>query len=272
MTKELELLVKKWRDDGIRLNGGADKPYSDDENSVRAFVLEHCAEELAAALAKAQEGVVVDGAPPEQPAIDLERHRYPTPYQEGYSDDGGDTWLESPDDAAFVNGLAVGDTYELQVCHYSVSRTYRVTKAPDEESDDYEVEPVALIDGTKAGPKKAQVIARPLSEWHEDDGPVCWWSFPVQEAAWVGDPNDSDWPGYHTHWTPHPPCPTTPSAAPDDTETLGGESVKAMDYTTGHCVYRKGPLGCPFHNLQCGWPNCDRRPAVAPERDGGSSE
>ena len=88
--------------------------------------------------------------PPEQPAIDLELFGYPLPFQEGYSNDGGDTWYECPDDAAFVDGLAVGDTYELQVCHYSVERTYRVTKAPDEESDDYEVVPVAIIDGAKA--------------------------------------------------------------------------------------------------------------------------
>lgn len=49
--------------------------------------------------------------------------------------------------------------------------------------------------------------ARPLSEWHEDDGPVTWWKFPVDEPAWIGTPNSSDWPGYHTHWTPHPPMP-----------------------------------------------------------------
>lgn len=49
--------------------------------------------------------------------------------------------------------------------------------------------------------------ARPLSEWHEDDGPVTWWALPVQEPAWIGQPTDSDWPGYHTHWTPHPPVP-----------------------------------------------------------------
>lgn len=44
--------------------------------------------------------------------------------------------------------------------------------------------------------------ARPLDQWHEDDGPVLWWSFPIEEAPYVGTPLDSDWPGYHTHWTP----------------------------------------------------------------------
>ena len=51
--------------------------------------------------------------------------------------------------------------------------------------------------------------ARPLSEWHEDDGPVVWWRFPVHEPAWIGTPLDTDWPGYHTHWTPHPAAPAT---------------------------------------------------------------
>lgn len=43
---------------------------------------------------------------------------------------------------------------------------------------------------------------RPLDEWHEDFGPKLWWTFPVQEEPYCGGPNDSDWPGYHTHWTP----------------------------------------------------------------------
>lgn len=66
----------------------------------------------------------------------------PEPHQECYSDDGGDSWHEHPADAEIVEGLAVGDTYTLTVSHYSVERTYRVIKAPDETSDDYEVEPV----------------------------------------------------------------------------------------------------------------------------------
>jgi hypothetical protein len=51
------------------------------------------------------------------------------------------------------------------------------------------------------------VEARPLSEWCEDFGPVTWWKLPVEEAAWIGTPNDDDWPGYHTHWTAHPVVP-----------------------------------------------------------------
>lgn len=57
--------------------------------------------------------------------------------------------------------------------------------------------------------------ARPLSEWHEDVGPVVWWRFcrdeRPDEASWIGTPLDDDWPGYHTHWTPHPPIPAIES-------------------------------------------------------------
>lgn len=73
---------------------------------------------------------------------------------------------------------------------------------------------------------------RALDEWHEDDGPVLWWEFPVNEPPYVGTPLDlprtvqlsvfvklgenyqwlipvgGGWPGYHTHWTPMPEIPT----------------------------------------------------------------
>jgi hypothetical protein len=50
-------------------------------------------------------------------------------------------------------------------------------------------------------------VAEPKDTWHEDDGPVTWWKFPVEEPSWIGTPKDDDWPGYHTHWTPHPEIP-----------------------------------------------------------------
>lgn len=46
--------------------------------------------------------------------------------------------------------------------------------------------------------------ARPIEDWHEDDGPVLWWIHPVEEPPYCGTPNDSDWPGYHTHWSQIP--------------------------------------------------------------------
>lgn len=42
------------------------------------------------------------------------------------------------------------------------------------------------------------------------------------------------------------------------------------EYTTGHCQNHKQPGGCQLHNLQCGWPNCDRRP-VQPHPPSGAS-
>ena len=66
----------------------------------------------------------------------------PEPHQECYSDNYGDSWYDHPADSCLVDGLAVGDTYTLSVSYYSVPRTYVVTKAPDETSDDYEVEPI----------------------------------------------------------------------------------------------------------------------------------
>lgn len=44
--------------------------------------------------------------------------------------------------------------------------------------------------------------ARPIDEWHEDYGDMLWWTFPIEEAPYCGNPLCSDWPGYHTHWTP----------------------------------------------------------------------
>jgi hypothetical protein len=51
-------------------------------------------------------------------------------------------------------------------------------------------------------------IALPLRRYHEDMGQVVWWKFPITEAAYIGSPLDCAWPGYHTHFTPHPPIPT----------------------------------------------------------------
>lgn len=60
-------------------------------------------------------------------------------------------------------------------------------------------------------PKHRKPAARPLAEYHEDFGPVVWWKFPVNEPSWIGSPTDDDWPGYHTHWTPHPAAPEEPT-------------------------------------------------------------
>jgi hypothetical protein len=58
--------------------------------------------------------------------------------------------------------------------------------------------------GAAPGNPAVQGEPRPLAEWHEDLGPMLWWFFPIEEPPYVGGPLDTDWPGYHTHWTPIP--------------------------------------------------------------------
>jgi len=48
----------------------------------------------------------------------------------------------------------------------------------------------------------AIVNARPEEEWHEDDGCVLWWRFPIEEPPYIGSPLCCDWTGDYTHWTP----------------------------------------------------------------------
>ena len=65
------------------------------------------------------------------------------------------------------------------------------------------------------------VAARPLDEYHEDMGYVTWWAFPVIEPSWIGSPNCDDWPGYHTHFTPHPAIPSNHEAIDKTIATQG---------------------------------------------------
>lgn len=37
------------------------------------------------------------------------------------------------------------------------------------------------------------------------------------------------------------------------------EKQEPVDYTTGHCKEKAKPGGCQLHNLQCGYPDCDRK-------------
>ena len=38
-------------------------------------------------------------------------------------------------------------------------------------------------------------------------------------------------------------------------------------YTTGHCKEKAKPGGCRLHNLQCGYPDCDRKPAALAQQE-----
>ncbi len=74
-----------------------------------------------------------------------------------YSDDDGDTWRDCPDDSDFVEGRQLGEEFELQASIRSWSETFRVTKVPDETSDDYEVEPVSVRTAPQAQPADARL-------------------------------------------------------------------------------------------------------------------
>lgn len=39
----------------------------------------------------------------------------------------------------------------------------------------------------------------------------------------------------------------------------GVEDATKPAYTTGHCKNKSQPGGCQLHNLQCGYPDCDRK-------------
>lgn len=56
----------------------------------------------------------------------------------------------------------------------------------------------------------ARPVAIPGEAYEIDMGDVMWWRFPIDEPPWLGTPGDSDWPGYHTHFTPCPAEPVLP--------------------------------------------------------------
>lgn len=85
------------------------------------------------------------------------------PVADCWSGNGGDSWRDSPDDCDFLGGLKVGDEYELQASIRSWPERFRVTKVPDDVSDDYAVEPVASRE-LKGTPAAAVADAQP----------VCW--------------------------------------------------------------------------------------------------
>lgn len=82
------------------------------------------------------------------------------PLADCWSDNEGDSWRDSPEDCDFLDGLKVGDEYELQASIRSWPERFRVTKAPDGVSDDYEVEPVDIA--LKGTPTAAVANAQPV--------------------------------------------------------------------------------------------------------------
>lgn len=47
-------------------------------------------------------------------------------------------------------------------------------------------------------------------------------------------------------------------------EALAQPEQEPVAYTTGHCENHKQKGGRQLHNLQCGWPDCDRKPITTP--------
>jgi hypothetical protein len=47
---------------------------------------------------------------------------------------------------------------------------------------------------------------------------------------------------------------------------LAQPEPEPVAYTTGHCENHKQKGGCQLHNLQCGWPDCDRKPITTPPK------
>lgn len=69
---------------------------------------------------------------------------------------------------------------------------------------------LCAMNALRAALRPAPPLAQALADWHEDMGDVTWWRFPVDEAPWIGSPLDTNWPGYHTHFTRLPPVPDAP--------------------------------------------------------------
>lgn len=50
-------------------------------------------------------------------------------------------------------------------------------------------------------------------------------------------------------------------------DRLAQPEQEPVAHTTGHCENHKQKGGCQLHNLQCGWPDCDRKPIThSPQR------
>jgi hypothetical protein len=104
------------------------------------------------------------------------------------------------------------------------------------------------------------MTARPLSEWHEDDGAVLWWNFPISEPPYAGTPLDSSWPysaddEWALGWT-HLEVPTGIRTA-DGTHDRRFVSFPARyPVTRDEMVKMAGEHGCtkldPFNCVLCG--------------------
>lgn len=73
------------------------------------------------------------------------------PPYDSFSDDFGESWRDDPADSDFVDGMKLGEEFELLGGWKAKHLTFRVTKVPDDESDDYEVEEVTAPAAAQKG-------------------------------------------------------------------------------------------------------------------------
>ena len=52
-----------------------------------------------------------------------------------------------------------------------------------------------------------------------------------------------------------------------ETQRMAQPEQEPVKYSIGHCENHRQKGGCQLHNLQCGWPDCDRKPLTSQERD-----
>ncbi len=139
-------------------------------------------------------------APDEEAAIRRQIERGPTQFVLRAPDPGP---TEAAETVAFLNNLVA----ELRQANNALVEREREQRRRAERAEacrDLLAEDLVRANDRTRMAREAFQVPLPLADWHEDLGPVLWWSFPVQEAPWCGSPGDSDWPGYHTHWTPLP--------------------------------------------------------------------
>ena len=69
----------------------------------------------------------------------------------------------------------------------------------------YEPKDIALCEHCAKTTKRAALPTK--EEWCAKEDAISKQKNSHWRPAWIGAPNCEDWPGYHTHWTPHPEQP-----------------------------------------------------------------
>lgn len=130
----------------------------------------------------------------------------------GVDPDDQDVQLEDSDWTRILTSIRTptpSDTQDKRV-EAMVDNVFDAFGPPCSDAETKGLMRIAIERSASLSPAPASVSndqLRTLDEWHEDLGDVVWWKFPVNEPAHIGSPISSDWPGYHTHWTPHPQVP-----------------------------------------------------------------